>query len=110
MGMGDVKVAESRGYERAHRQILGACKKAFESPANRANCSGFVKTVARELGIVAIGNLGKGHDIQPDRQASRRDLRMASHPEIYVNDDVILGGRAVKVSLRVLSRLEERKY
>lgn len=60
MGMGDLKIAEARGYERAHRQILDACSKAFKSDSNKANCSGFVKAVARELGIVAIGNLGAG--------------------------------------------------
>jgi len=33
--MGDVKVAEARGYAAAHAQILKACKKAFENPTNR---------------------------------------------------------------------------
>ena len=57
--MGDVKFAEARGYAKAHERILAACNRAFESEDNRANCSGFIKAVAADLGIT-VGLLGKG--------------------------------------------------
>jgi hypothetical protein len=59
MGFGDVKVAEARGYKRAHDVILKACAQAFADDDNCANCSGFVKAVADMVGV-PLAKTGKG--------------------------------------------------
>jgi len=59
MGMGDLKVAESRQSAELHQTILDACSAALSNEENQANCSGFVKDAASKLGI-KVGTTGNG--------------------------------------------------
>jgi hypothetical protein len=66
-GMGDLKVAEAQQYAEAHARIRKACDTAFGVSENRANCSGFVKAVASDLGIPIQGQANDIYDqIQKD--------------------------------------------
>jgi hypothetical protein len=58
-GFGDLKVAEARGYEEAHKVVLDACASAFSDDDNKGNCSGFVKAVGDKRGI-QVGTTGQG--------------------------------------------------
>ena len=59
MGMGEVRLAEARAFSAMHLLVVAACERAFALEKNRANCSGFVKEVAKTLGI-ELGTLGAG--------------------------------------------------
>lgn len=62
VGMGDLRMAEVRGYEAAHRQILGACQAAYGVDRNKAACNFFVQDVASRLGITS-GCEGSANEI-----------------------------------------------
>ena len=70
-GMGDVKAAEARDYGSAHARILDACAQAFRDPANRANCSAFVRSVGVQLGVpVGLTGGRQANDIYDEIQRS----------------------------------------